>query len=89
MISLVSDEEGVGEETWVCRDVDFAKEMAYLKQKVDAGADMIITQMFFDTPVFVTFVKACREMGIECPIIPGLMCIGNYGGFMRMYVNYG
>merc|ERR1712098_604695 len=54
------------------------------KAKVDAGADMIITQMFFDTQVFLTFVKDCRDMGISVPIVPGIMVIQNYGGFNRM-----
>lgn len=49
-------------------DVD----LKYLKQKVDAGADYIITQMFFDNHKFFNFVKKCRAIGINIPIIPGL-----------------
>ncbi len=46
--------------------------------------DIIITQMFFDVEVFKTFVQDCRKWGIECPIIPGLMCINAYPGFKKM-----
>lgn len=86
---LTPDEEGrasTGDDgtRYVCFDSDFAIELAYLKEKQDAGAQMVVTQMFFDTTVFITFVKKCREAGIHIPIIPGIMCVTSYAGFKRM-----
>lgn len=50
------------------RDSDFY----FLKKKIEAGADFIVTQMFFDNKNFFEFVRQCRDRGINVPIIPGL-----------------
>lgn len=59
-------------------------DIAHLKEKVDAGADFVITQLFFDCDIFLDFVARCRAVGITVPIIPGIMPIQSYDGFCRM-----
>lgn len=59
-------------------------DLHYLQLKVDAGAEFILTQFFYDTSVFLQYVSRCRSAGISIPIIPGLMPIQNYNSFSRM-----
>ena len=56
----------------------------HLKEKVDAGADFVITQLFYDNQIFYDWVADCRRAGIECEIIPGIMPILGYDRFHRM-----
>jgi len=56
---------------------NFEIDLIKTKEKVDAGADYIMTQMFFNNQKFLDYVQACRDMGITLPIIPGLKPITN------------
>lgn len=58
---------------------NFKTDLKYLKMKVDAGAEYIVTQMFFDNKAYFDFVQKCRDAGIDAPIIPGLKPITTRG----------
>ncbi|KAI3636544.1 hypothetical protein MIR68_005428 [Amoeboaphelidium protococcarum] len=63
---------------------DKEQDLKYLKEKVDAGADYIVTQLFYDVDLYLAWMQKCREIGIIVPILPGIMPIQNYNGFIRM-----
>ena len=65
-------------------ELSLNEEMTHLKEKIDAGADLIITQFFYDPQVFINFVQRCRHEGINCPILPGVMPIQSFSSFQRM-----
>ena len=62
----------------------YEDDLVHLKEKVDAGANMIITQLFFRAVDFIQFVKDCRNMGIDVPIIPGIFPIQAYNSVRQV-----
>merc|ERR1719420_1385386 len=64
----------------------YDQDMKYFKDKVDAGADFGVTQLFYDCDKYGSFLKKCKDMGIpdSFKIYPGIMPIHNYAGFKRM-----
>ncbi|KAM5162280.1 methylenetetrahydrofolate reductase (NADPH) isoform 3-T5 [Callospermophilus lateralis] len=62
----------------------FEDDLKHLKEKVSAGADFIITQLFFEANTFFHFVKACAATGITCPILPGIFPIQGYSSLRQL-----
>ena len=65
-----------------CRDLTL--DLEHLRQKVAAGVDFVITQLFFDNADYFSFVDRCRRVGIPVPIIPGIMPIINVAQIERI-----
>ena len=63
-------------------------DIKFVKQKVDAGAEYVVTQMFYDNKVFFKFVDLCRKEGINVPIIPGLKILTTKSHLINIPKNF-
>jgi methylenetetrahydrofolate reductase (NADPH) len=59
------------------------EDLRNFKRKVEAGADAAITQYFYNADAYFRFVDACEALGIDVPIVPGIMPIGNFSQLAR------
>ena len=62
---------------------NFDTDIGNFKRKVEAGADSAITQYFYNADAYARFIDACRDQGIEIPIVPGIMPITNFSNLVR------
>ncbi|KAM9475824.1 methylenetetrahydrofolate reductase (NADPH) [Clarias gariepinus] len=62
----------------------YEEDLKHLKEKVDAGAHFVVTQLFFRAETFLKFLKDCRAIGITCPILPGIFPLQGYHSLRQL-----
>ena len=67
-----------------CDSSDKTSDTQYLLDKQEAGADFVVTQLFYDTDAYEKWQDEARARGLTIPILPGIMPIQTFGGFSRM-----
>jgi methylenetetrahydrofolate reductase (NADPH) len=67
---------------------NLSTDIKFVKQKVDAGAEYVVTQMFYDNKVFFNYVDLCRKEGIQVPIIPGLKILTSKAHLINIPKNF-
>ena len=68
---------------------DATSDLQYFKQKVDAGANSALTQYFYNADAYFRYQDSCAALGIDIPVVPGIMPITNYRGLVRFSANCG
>jgi len=87
LIRQVAPEMGIGVAGYPEKHLeapDMETDLQNLKRKVDAGADVIVTQLFYENSHFFEFRDQCEKLGIEIPIVPGIMPITNFKRIQRI-----
>jgi len=67
----------------------YEKDLYFFKQKIDAGANSAITQYFYNPDAYFRYLENCQQLGIDVPIVPGIMPITNYSNLARFSSNCG
>uniref|UniRef100_A0ABM5EKD0 methylenetetrahydrofolate reductase (NADPH) n=1 Tax=Pogona vitticeps TaxID=103695 RepID=A0ABM5EKD0_9SAUR len=62
----------------------YVDDLRHLKEKVSAGADFVITQLFFRSETFLQFLRDCQAVGITCPVVPGIFPIQGYHSLRQL-----
>lgn len=89
LVAYIAARGGFGIGAACCPEIhpqaaDAATDLVNLKRKVDAGAQFLVSQFFFDNALFFDFVARARALGIGVPIVPGIMPIASVAGIRRM-----
>ncbi|KAJ2033403.1 methylenetetrahydrofolate reductase 1 [Coemansia sp. RSA 922] len=63
---------------------DPAQDLEYLAEKVRAGADFVVSQLVYDADIFIDWLQRCRDVGIACPVVPGVLPVQSYQSFRRL-----
>ncbi|KAJ2451353.1 methylenetetrahydrofolate reductase 1 [Coemansia sp. RSA 2424] len=64
--------------------VDRDQDLGYLAEKVQAGADFVVSQLVYDADIFIRWLAKCRDIGITCPVVPGVLPVQSYQSFRRL-----
>lgn len=67
-----------------CDSSDKTSDTRYLLEKQEAGADFVVTQLFYDTGAFGKWLEDAKESGLRIPVLPGIMPIQTFQGFSRI-----